>query len=98
MRAPDQSLLHLEERMAALEHLLHHTIVTVLARTDDPADAADGFGKRLAAPLRRSLAAKPGTAEDNRSELRVLALVEQMAQSVRDDIAHALAQARPRRK
>lgn len=82
--------LRVEARLEAYEHLLRHLIVTVLARTQDPLDAFEGFHKRITGPLRRKPAAEARSPEADQSELAVLEIIDWVAKGIRDDIQRAL--------
>jgi len=88
----------LEARLEAHEHLLRHLVVTVLARSEDPEEALDGFQKRLTAPLRRQIAKDPEASDSNAFGIRVREIIDAIAKTIREDIQRALAQVSTRRK
>lgn len=90
--------LRVEARLEAYEHLLRHLIVTVLARTQDPLDAFEGFQKRITGPLKRKPTGEPPSPDADQSELAVLEIIDWVAKGVRDDIQHALGSVTSKRK
>jgi len=98
MSAESDALLQLQARMDAHEHLLRHLIVTVLARTQDPLDAFEGFHTLLAAPIKRQAAKHLSDPDADLSHMRILEIVDWIAKGIRDDIQHALTQVTTRRK
>jgi hypothetical protein len=82
--------LRVEARLEAYEHLLRHLIVTVLARTQDPLDAFDGFQKRITGPLKRKPTGEFDPADADQGDLAVLEIIDWVAKGVRDDIQRAL--------
>ena len=82
--------LRVEARLEAYEHLLRHLIVTVLARTQDPLEAFEGFQKRITGPLRRKPTGEAGSPDADQSELAVLEIIDWVGKGVRDDIQRAL--------
>jgi len=89
---------HLEARLEAHEHLLRHLIVTVLARSDDPVDALDGFRRRLAAPLRRRPVEDAASGDPDFSNIQILEIVDWISRGVSEDIQHAVNQIAARRR
>ena len=98
MSSDSESLLHLEARLEAHEHLLRHLIVTVLGRSDDPLDALDGFRRRLAAPLRRRPVEDAAPGETDLSNMQILEIVDWISKGVSEDIQHAVNQLSPPRR
>ena len=101
MSSEFEGIERLEARLAAHEHLIRHLVVTVLARSEDPEEALEGFQKRLTAPLRHppspSLAGSDGPSP-GRNEPHIIEIIDWIAKGIREDIQHALAQLAGRRK
>ena len=98
MSSEDDLSLRVAAQLGAHELLLRHLIVTVLARTEDPMDAFEGFQKRLSAPLRKRPIKDSENQEVDPADAITLEVVERIAKGVRDDIQRALGQVTPRRK
>ena len=101
MSSDNNTVAQLEARLAAHETLIRHIAVTVMARSEDPLDALEGFEKRLTAPLRRQTSAASSAdtePEGQRAHAGAVEIVERIAKSIRSDIEHALAQLAGRRK
>ncbi len=94
-----EASLHHEARLEAHEHLLRQLIVTVLARSEDPLDALEGFQRRLTAPLRRRpVADAGGPADSDLTNMQILEIVDWISKGVAEDIQHAQSQVTPRRR
>jgi hypothetical protein len=87
-----ESLLHLEARLEAHEHLLRHLIVTVLARSEDPLDALEGFQRRLTAPLRRKPVEDAAPTEADLTNVQILEIVDWISKGIADEIQRASSQ------
>lgn len=98
LTSDNESLLQLEARLEAHEHLLRHLIATVLARSEDPLDALDGFQRRLAAPLRRRPVEDAAPAEIDMNNIQVLEIVDWISKGVGEEIRHAVSQIAARRR
>jgi len=93
-----ETFLHLEARLEAHEHILRHLIVTVLARSEDPLDALEGFQRRLTAPLRRKPVEDAAPAEADLTNVQILEIVDWISKGIADEIQRASNQIATRRK
>ena len=98
MSSQNEAIAQFEARIAAHEHLLRHLVVTVLARSEDPQDALEGFQRRLTAPLRRPSPRDAAGPESGHADARILEIIDWIAGGIREDIQHAMSQLAGRRK